>query len=297
MSLLRIALMLLVAYGAVVAVVFFNQHNLLYLPHVPGRSLDVTPAQLGLAYREVWLHSADGEQIHGWYVPAPPQQLDADAATGPRTLLFLHGNAGNISHRLESLRFWHQLGLSSLIIDYRGYGQSSGTPNETGTYLDALAAWQHLQQALHYQPDEILVFGRSLGGAVALGLAHELHAQQSALPAGLILESTFTSVPDLAAELYPWLPVRRLARIEYPNLERIGALAIPLLIAHSPDDEIINVAHGRALYAAANAPKTWLELQGDHNRGFLITGARYHQAMAEFLHSLAAAEPTTEEAQ
>src|SRR5690606_31912317 len=151
---LKLLLALVIGYAAVVAFVYFNQHRMLYLPDVPTRELAGTPADVGLPFREVTLETGDGVTLHGWFVPA----------AGPRVLLFLHGNAGNVSHRLQSIQVFNELGLSVLIVDYRGYGRSSGTPSEAGTYEDAQTSWNHLVRTQGHAPGEIIVFGRSLGG-------------------------------------------------------------------------------------------------------------------------------------
>jgi hypothetical protein len=193
------------------------------------------------------------------------------------TLLFFHGNAGNISHRLDSIRIFADLGLDVFIFDYRGYGLSEGSPSEPGTYRDATAAWRWLTGERGLAPGQILLFGRSLGAAVALELATRVE------PAGVILESAFTSVPDLGAAIYPWLPVRLLSRYRYDNLGRIASVRAPLLVVHSRGDEIVPFRQGQALFAAASEPKRFLELQGGHNDGFLASGVGYRRGLAEFL--------------
>jgi fermentation-respiration switch protein FrsA (DUF1100 family) len=207
-------------------------------------------------------------RLHGWYLPT------ADARG---TLLFLHGNAGNVSHRLDSLRIFHDLGLAVLIIDYRGYGRSEGKPSEQGLQQDALAAWNHLVDVRGETPARIVVFGRSLGASLAAWLAAHRPV------AGLILESAFISVPELAAELYWWLPARRLARLRHDTLNAVARVQAPVLVAHSPDDEIIPYRHGRALYEAAPSAKQFLQLRGDHNSGFLLSGTDYVHGLAAFL--------------
>lgn len=206
--------------------------------------------------------------IHGWFV--------SSSAAPRRVLLFCHGNAGNISHRLDSLKIFHDLGLSVLLFDYRGFGRSQGKPSEVGTYLDADAVWEHLVTARGFAPGEIIVFGRSLGGAVASHVAAGRDA------AALILESTFTSLPDLGAKFFPYLPVRLLARHRYDNMEHLQRVRCPVLVVHSPQDELIPFTHGRALYAAAPEPKTFLEITGGHNHGFLVSGDVYIEGLRRF---------------
>jgi uncharacterized protein len=269
MTVLRVLGLLCVGYLALAALMFFSQSRLVHLPHVPGRALVATPAQIGLAYEEVHFHAEDGVALHGWFVPAE----DARA-----TVLFLHGNAGNISHRLDSLRIFHELGLATFIFDYRGYGRSEGRPSESGLRADARAAWAHLSEDRRIEPARIVAFGRSLGGAVAACLAAER-------PLGaVILESGFTSVPDLGAELYPWLPVRWLARLRYDTRACIAEVNVPVLVVHSPDDDIIPFRHGEALAAAAGAEL--LRIRGDHNTGFLRSAEAYRGGLDRFLESL-----------
>ncbi|NKC11366.1 MAG: alpha/beta fold hydrolase [Gammaproteobacteria bacterium] len=236
---------------------------------VPTQGGGADPSHIGLAFETVWLETEDAERLHGWFIANP------EPAT--RTVLFLHGNAGNISHRLDTVRLLLGLGLNVFIIDYRGYGLSSGVPSELAIELDALAAWQYLVHTRGIAASRIVVHGRSLGGAIALGLITQV------TPAALIVESTFTSIPDMAAELYPWLPVRWLARIHYPNRERIAARTCPVLIAHSEGDRLVPFAHGQALYAAAAEPKMFLRMRGGHNEGFLDTGEAYVLALRRFI--------------
>ncbi len=261
-------------YGVLLLLLYATQSGLLFLPHVGGRELVASPADIGLAFETVRVETEDGVALHGWFVPA--------RAARRGSLLFFHGNAGNISHRLGSLRIFHGLDLDVLIIDYRGYGQSGGEPDEAGTYRDAVAAWRHLVEARGARPERVVLFGRSLGASVAAWLAARL-AEEGTRPAGLILESAFTSVPDLAADLYPWLPARRLARLRYDTRASLAAVNCPVLVAHSPADEIIPYAHGRALHAAAPAPKAFLELRGGHNEGFLASGEAYVAGLRAFL--------------
>ncbi|MEA3546234.1 MAG: alpha/beta hydrolase [Thermodesulfobacteriota bacterium] len=228
----------------------------------------MSPVDVGLPYESVKLVTSDNVQLDGWYIPAPH-------ARG--VVLFCHGNAGNISHRLESLLLFNKLGFSTLIFDYRGYGRSQGKPSEQGMYKDAEIAWQHLTQERGVPPPQIILFGRSLGAAVTAHLA-TIHT-----PAALILESCFTSVPDIAADLYPFLPVRLLSRLDYNAIKKLENVPCPVLIAHSPNDEIIPYKHGRALYAAAKEPKRFLELRGGHNDGFLVTGKVYRDGLDSFL--------------
>jgi fermentation-respiration switch protein FrsA (DUF1100 family) len=264
------SLLLLIAavYGAFVLAIYLYQPRLLYFPNLPSRAITATPQRIGLGFETVSLVTEDGVQLNGWFIPAQ----------NPRgVLLFLHGNAGNISHRLDSIRIFHELKLSTLIFDYRGYGESEGEPSELGTYRDAEAAWRHLIEERGVPPDKVILFGRSLGASIAAYLASR---QQ---PAGLIVESAFTSVPELAQQLYPFLPVRWLSRFSYNTLEYVKKISCPVLIVHSPHDEIIPFTHSEALYDAAPNPKHFLELRGGHNDGFMTTGEGYLSGLDHFL--------------
>ena len=272
------AAILLLGYLAVVAVVYFSQGRLLYLPDQPGRELPASPADIGLGFEEVTLTAADGVRLHGWHIPAATGPDDRQGAAEDRGVVaFFHGNAGNIGHRLETLDLLHDLGLSTLIIDYRGFGRSQGHPTEAGTYRDAEAVWAHLVEERGVAPGRIVVFGRSLGAAVAARLA----ARHS--PGALVLESAFTSVPELAAGIYPYLPVRWISRYRYPTADYAAAADCPVLVIHSSDDEIVPIAHGRAVFRRAPGPKRFLEIEGGHNAGFLNSAATYRAGWSAFL--------------
>jgi len=258
---------LLTAYIGFALVLYFFQSHLVFYPEA-GREIIAAPSHVGLPYKDVRLTTDDGLSLHGWFIPA---------AEARGTVLFLHGNAGNISHRIDTLQMFHRLGYSTLIFDYRGYGNSGGTPSEQGTYRDAEAAWRYLTEQRRIPSCRIVLFGESLGGAVASWLA----ARQK--PAALVIASGFTSVPDLAQHFYPYLPVRWLAHLRYDTRKNLRAVAVPVLIAHSPEDEIIPFEHGQALYAAANSPKRFLELGGGHNDGFIFMRESWVRELKDFL--------------
>ena len=258
---------LLTAYIGFALVLYFFQSHLVFYPEA-GREIVAAPSHVGLPYKDVRLTTDDGLSLHGWFIPA---------AEARGTVLFLHGNAGNISHRIDTLQMFHRLGYSTLIFDYRGYGSSGGTPSEQGTYRDAEAAWRYLTEQRRIPSCRIVLFGESLGGAVASWLA----ARQK--PAALVIASGFTSVPDLAQHFYPYLPVRWLAHLRYDTRKNLRAVAVPVLIAHSPEDEIIPFEHGQALYAAANSPKRFLELGGGHNDGFIFMRESWVRELKDFL--------------
>ena len=269
-TLLYLLLVIVGGYCALALYVFLMQPKLIYYPSVPGRTLEATPAVIGMDYEELTFSTTDGEQLHAWFIPHPQARA---------TLLFAHGNAGNISHRLDSIQVFHDLGLNVLIFDYRGYGRSTGKPGENGTYRDADAAWAYLTETRGIDSGRIILFGRSLGAAVIADLATRTE------PAGVILESAFLSVPDMAATIYPWLPVRWLASYRYDNGDKVTRITQPLLIIHSRRDEIIPFEQGERLFQRASEPKQFLELRGRHNDGFYVSRDEYLVAMEAFLES------------
>ncbi len=268
---LKLVVVIVACYALLVTAVYLMQGRMLYLPGVPGRTLTMTPTDAGLDYEDVSIQTSDGITLHGWYVPG----------RSDRVLLFFHGNAGNISHRLDSIRQFHTLGLSVLIIDYRGYGQSGGGITEAGIYRDAEAAWLYLTQTLDVADNDIVVFGRSLGASVAARLAADER------PLALVVESSFTSVPDIAQELYPWLPARWLSRLQHATRDYVRDVRCPVLVIHSRDDEIIPFHHGEAIYDAAPEPRTLLALNGTHNDAFIRDERVYLAGLRNFLATLA----------
>ncbi|MGH8650392.1 MAG: alpha/beta hydrolase, partial [Burkholderiales bacterium] len=215
-----------IAYGAVLLLVFLFQSHLVFFPGT-GREAVLTPQSYGLRFESVRIVTADGETLDAWWVPA-------ERARG--VVLFFHGNAGNISHRIDYLQMFHRLRYSTLIVDYRGYGKSTGTPSEAGTYRDAEAAWEHLLNVRAARPQDIVIAGESLGAAVATWLAAQV------APRAVLLFSAFTSVNDLGAQVYWFLPVRLLSRIGYDNLANLTRIRAPVFIAHSHDDDIVPYA-------------------------------------------------------
>ena len=272
MSLKKYLLRIFLALTA--ALLLLNGLFYLQQPHMvffPTRDVAATPQAWGLAYEDVTLTAEDGVRLHGWYLPCQGAR---------RTLLFFHGNGGNISHRGESLMIFHRLGFNVLIIDYRGYGRSEGVPGEQGFYRDARAAWSYLVDTRGVAPGQITLFGRSLGGAVAAHLAAEVQ------PAALILESTFASSQDMAAHLFPLLSHVVYLRYDFDTAARLSERKCPLLMLHSREDEIIPYASGRRAFERARSPKIFVELQGDHNSGFIASQPDYEQALKRFVEAL-----------
>jgi fermentation-respiration switch protein FrsA (DUF1100 family) len=267
-TVLSIVMLVAAGYAMVLLAAFAFQSRLVYFPNVPSRAIGPGPDSIGLAYESVEILTEDGVRLDAWYVPVRE----------PRgTVLFFHGNAGNISHRLDSLRVFNGLGFATLIFDYRGYGRSEGAVSEQGIYRDAEAVWRHLNEKRGIPATEVILFGRSLGAAVAAYMASQHR------PGALIIESGFVSVPDMAAEIYPWLPARWLARIEFPTGDYLQTVTCPVLVVHSRDDEIIPFDQGSRLFEVAREPKQFLELRGGHNDGFLVSGRRYLDGLDTFV--------------
>jgi len=234
----------------------------------PTPGAELRPAQLGLSGEEVFLDTADGVRIHGFWLPAP-------GAT--RALLFLHGNAGNASHRLPNAAQLLALGTHVLLLDYRGYGLSGGRASEAGVYADARAGLGHLVEARGLPEERIVVFGRSLGGAVAVDLAQDRGL------GGVVLESTFTSVADAAGQLFG-RPLGLLVGSRFDSASKIGRVRSPLLFFHGDRDEIVAYALGRRLFELAPKPKAFETLRGaGHNDTVEVGGRPYFARIRRFL--------------
>lgn len=236
----------------------------------PTRTFDASAADLGRPWEEVNFTTNDGVKLNGWFFPA-----NTNSPRAPFAVIVCHGNGGNISHRLHLYDALLAAGVNVLAFDYRGYGRSEGRPTEEGTYLDAQAAHAWLRQK-GFAATNILVFGESLGG----GIASELAVRETC--GGLILQSTFTSVTDLGAELYPFLPVRTLGSIRYDTRSKLPRIHIPVLVMHSREDSMIPFHHAERNFSAANEPKLLCELAGDHNDG-MVDRAKFVAVMEQLL--------------
>jgi hypothetical protein len=219
----------------------------------PTRVMDASGAELGRPFEDVYFKTEDGVRLNAWFFPAA-----TNSARSSLVVLLCHGNGGNISHRLEMTEALLATGVNVLAFDYRGYGRSEGYPSEEGTYRDGRAAYEWLQKR-GFEGRHILLFGESLGGGVAAELAARLNC------AGLILQSTFTCIADIGADLFPWLPVRWLAHIKYDTLSKLPRIKAPILVMHSREDRLIRFEHSQKNFAAASEPKLFCELVGDHN--------------------------------
>jgi fermentation-respiration switch protein FrsA (DUF1100 family) len=264
-----LAVRLLLPLGVAGGLLLIFEKSLIYFPL---RGHDATPGALGLPHEELALRAEDGVGVHGWFLPVKGSR---------RVVLVSHGNAGNVSHRLDRARLIQlRLAADVLLFDYRGYGRSEGSPDEAGTYRDARAAYRWLREQGH-GPERIVLFGESLGSAVALDLALDAEAR------ALVLESPFTSIPDMARAVYWFVPVWPLVRTRYDNLAKVPRLHMPLLVLHGERDEIVPFAQGRRLFEAAPEPKRFYAIPGaGHNDTYVTGGEPYWRTLREFLDGL-----------
>ncbi len=255
----------IIAYSVLGWTLYFKQPSFLYKPI---SDMPYTPEELALDYENVTLQTADGVKISAWYIPA---------ANAKKTVLFCHGNGGNMMHRLDSINVFNEFGLNCFIFDYRGYGKSEGKPTEEGTYLDAQAAYYWLTNQKHIPPEKIIIFGRSLGGSIAAHLASKVKS------ASLIVESAFTSYVAIGAKFYPYMPIKWFARFKYNTLEYIKNVHCPVMVIHSRSDELVPFEFGLELYENANEPKEFIEIFGKHNDDFLVSSEIYRKAWKKWL--------------
>ncbi len=246
------------------------EHMFLYFPDT---EIVMTPASIGLEFEDIRFQASDGTKLHGWYLPGEKDKP---------LILFCHGNAGNISHRVDNLRLLNELGLSVFIFDYRGYGQSEGKATEAGTYADIRGALNWLK-GKGWSEQQMIYFGRSLGAAIALQLAIE-HP-----PAGLVLESPFTSIEAIGKHHYPilWVLAGWALDVRYDNIVKINQLKTPLLIFHGEEDEIIPQQMGRELFERAPLPKQFYSIPfAGHNNTYDEGSVKYWQQWRDFVQSL-----------
>jgi uncharacterized protein len=264
--LVRLARVLAIVVVLIIMLRWF-EHSQVYHPY---RELEGSPAELGRAFEDVRFKTGDGVQLHGWFFPANTNSPRAQLA-----FLICHGNAGNISHRLGLCGALLKTGASVFVFDYRGYGKSDGRPGEEGTYRDAQAGHGWLRQK-GFRGENIIAYGESLGG----GVVSELALRETV--GGIVLQSTFTSIPDIGKELYPWLPVRWLGTIKYDTHAKLPRIKVPVLVMHSRADDLIGFHHAEENFAAANEPKLFCELDGGHNHAAWEPPA-FSEAIERFL--------------
>lgn len=261
----RLAVAVVATYAAVCVLLYLFQSHLIYFP---TRDYRATPSDVGLEFEDLRIETRDGISIAAWHI----------SHSDPKgSIIFCHGNAGNIADRLYSVKLLHDLRYNVLIFDYRGFGRSEGSPSEAGTYEDAEAAWRHLVKAKGESPSRVVVFGRSLGGAVAVELAHRHR------PAALVVESTFTCLADIGRIHYPLIPVSLLLKSRYDSLSKVSAIPCPKLFLHGIEDNLIPITNARRLFDAAAPPKEFIETPGGHNTGGFTYGTKYAARLGAFL--------------
>ena len=239
----------------------------------PDRQLDDSPAHWGLFYKDIQFLTPDGLRLHGWFFPLSEESP---------VLIFCHGNAGNMSHRIENVKFLVNKGISVFLFSYRGYGKSSGRPSEKGLYIDGIAAYDYLAKVEKISPGRIAIFGRSLGGSVAIEVALQRKATC------LIIESTFTSIKDMAKTIPLFFIFSPFLPLHYNNISKIADVSVPKLILHGEDDNIVPFSMGKALFEKALEPKLFLPIRGaGHNDTYVVGGENYLDAIVNFIFPLA----------
>jgi len=236
--------------------------------YFPTRKIDLTPKDIDLEFEDVYFFSTDGIKLNGWYVPAKESRM---------TVLFCHGNAGNIGDRIEIIDMFCRLGLDVFICDYRGYGRSQGSPSEKGLYLDAQAAYKYLIDKRNLDEGSIVVYGKSIGANVAVELCSKIK------PAALISDSAFTSALEMGKKLFPFFPIRWFITVKYDALSKIKNITIPKLIIHSEDDEVIPFQHGRKLFETAPEPKEFYSMRAGHNESIFLAREDFVGRIDSFL--------------
>ena len=241
--------------------------------YFPSREIEATPGDVGLEFEDVRFQASDGVALHGWFV----------AGGGDATLVWFHGNGGNIGHRVGNIReLVERLQISIFIFDYRGYGRSEGSTYEEGTYLDAESAITYVRSRGDVDPEKTIYFGRSLGCAVAAEMAIKYP------PRALICESGFTSVRAMTKSVYPFLPgLQLLVTTKYDTLSKIAWVDVPVMILHGDRDEIVPFSMSRELFDAAKGPKRFYTIEGaGHNDTYYIGGPAYFEALREFVNEV-----------
>ncbi|TAJ91377.1 alpha/beta hydrolase [bacterium] len=244
----------------------------------PSDKIDETPRDLGLVFDDIYFAAGDGVRLNGWFVPHPGS---------PVTLLWFHGNTGNISHRLENIKLLHQkVKINVFIFDYRGYGRSGGRISEEGTYRDGESALRYLRTREDVDLKGIVFFGRSLGAAVAADLA----TREKCL--ALILETPFASIREMARVAFPFLPIGPLLRTRYETVEKVKKIKVPLFVLHGDKDEVVPLEQGKKVFEAAPQPKEFYTIRGaHHNDTYIVGGDDYFATLKDFIDRALARPP------
>lgn len=259
-------LLLCMAIGLMVIYLRYIERRSLFYPM---KEIEFLPRQIGLNYEDIFFKTSDNIDINGWFISSPNARY---------TILFCHGNAGNISHRLEKLKFFHELGCDIFIFDYRGYGRSKGKPSEKGMYLDVQGAYDYLLSR-KINPEQVIGYGESIGGAIIIDLASKNRL------GGLITDSTLSSSKDMIKIIYPFLPYWVFSS-RLDSINKIKYIKIPKLIIHSVNDEIVPYKLGQKLFENADDPKEFLQIRGGHNSCFFESEVILKEKIANFLNRL-----------
>ena len=264
---MRVFLNILLGLGLIFAYVKYLEHKGVYYP---TKDILVYPSSFGIPFKDIYITTEDKFKINGWFMPNPKAK---------HTLLFLHGNAGNIGDRIDKLQLLYHAGLNIFIIDYRGFGKSQGRPSEPGFYRDAFAAYDYLLNTIDIKPEQIILYGESLGSAIAVDLA--FHRKVKAL----ILEGAFSCGKDMAVKIYPFLPGFIFSN-SFDSLTKVKEITASKLFIHSRDDKIVPFNLAKKLYDHAKGPKDFLEIRGDHNNAFLNFKELYVSSINAFIEKL-----------
>jgi len=256
----------LIVIGAGIVFYPFIENNIIFHP---DRQLDDNPSNWDLFYKDVQFLTPDEQKLHGWFFPLSEKSP---------VLIFCHGNAGNISHRIENVKFLVEKGISVFLFSYRGYGKSTGRPSEKGIYIDGIAAYDYLTGIEKIASERIVIFGRSLGGSVATEVALQRKARC------LIIESTFTSIKDMAKNIFPFFIFTPFLPNHYTTIYKIANVSIPTLVIHGENDEIIPFSMGKKLFTQAPEPKSFLPIhRAGHNDTYIVGGERYFDVIVDFI--------------
>jgi hypothetical protein len=266
-----LAVLVVLGYLGVVAYLRFNERSFIFQP--AERHVEAPDPAFALHEQRVSYPSSDGVTLAAWIVPA------AGTPASNMWLLICHGNLGNVGYaqRPEFYSLMRDIGVNLLAFDYRGFGDSTGAPDEQGLYADATASYEYLTRTRHVPPDHVVIFGHSLGSGVAIELASRVPA------AALVVEGAYTSVVERGQELYPFLPVSLIATQRFPSIDRIPSVAMPKLFLHSPEDTVIPYRYGRRLFEAAREPKRFVDVKGGHENAYSVDRAVYYGAIAQLL--------------
>lgn len=264
---LKISLFVLLGFALILGYIKYLESHIIFFP---DKGIAFTPSSFNLSFEDVYIPIKENIKINAWFIPVNNAKY---------TVLFLHGNAGNISTRLDKIQLFKEMGVNIFIIDYQGYGQSQGRPSEEAIYIDAKAAYDYLVNTRNIRPEQIILYGESLGSAASINLASEAEIK------AVILEGGFSRGRDMAKRLYPFLPAFLFPN-NFDSLSKIKKVKSPVLFIHSPDDEIVPINLAKKLYNAAPGPKDFMEINGSHNTGILDSPKKFIDSVSAFINRL-----------